>query len=87
MFYLASGYEERVGEVFESRETRLNAWKGARVQRMHVRARGCARGLRTCARLADGCVAGGCVSGRAAVLGYCSPESTVFTQNEEFNLK
>ncbi|PKI41451.1 hypothetical protein CRG98_038150 [Punica granatum] len=39
MFYLASGYEDRVGEVFESRVTRLNAWKGARVQRMHVRAR------------------------------------------------
>ncbi|PKI72249.1 hypothetical protein CRG98_007323 [Punica granatum] len=60
MFYLASGYEVRVGEVFESRETRLNAWKGARVQRMHVRARmgargarehvGLARGWRTCAR-------------------------------------
>ncbi|PKI54482.1 hypothetical protein CRG98_025124 [Punica granatum] len=36
VIYLASGYEERVGEVFESRVTRLNAWKDARVQRMHV---------------------------------------------------
>ncbi|PKI41990.1 hypothetical protein CRG98_037608 [Punica granatum] len=44
MFYLASGYEERVEEVFDHRETRLNAWKGARVQRMHVRARMGARG-------------------------------------------
>ncbi|PKI71849.1 hypothetical protein CRG98_007788 [Punica granatum] len=39
MLYLASGYEEGVGEGFESRMTRLTAWKGARVQRMHVRAR------------------------------------------------
>ncbi|OWM66619.1 hypothetical protein CDL15_Pgr005056 [Punica granatum] len=47
MFYLASGCKERVGEVFESRVTRLNAWKGAREQRMHVRARMGARlGLR-----------------------------------------
>ncbi|PKI63139.1 hypothetical protein CRG98_016471 [Punica granatum] len=30
MFYLASGCEERVREVFESRVTRLNAWSGAR---------------------------------------------------------
>ncbi|OWM87869.1 hypothetical protein CDL15_Pgr008315 [Punica granatum] len=37
MFYLASGYEERVREESEGRVTRLNAWKGARVQRMHVR--------------------------------------------------
>ncbi|PKI71964.1 hypothetical protein CRG98_007647 [Punica granatum] len=37
MFYLASGCEERVEEEFESRVTRLNIWKGARVQRMHVR--------------------------------------------------
>ncbi|OWM63500.1 hypothetical protein CDL15_Pgr026260 [Punica granatum] len=39
MFYLASGCEERVGEVFESRVTMLNAWKGARVlgcKGMHV---------------------------------------------------
>ncbi|PKI59687.1 hypothetical protein CRG98_019920, partial [Punica granatum] len=36
VIYLASGYEERVGEVFESRVTPLNAWKDARVQRMHV---------------------------------------------------
>ncbi|OWM77800.1 hypothetical protein CDL15_Pgr017499 [Punica granatum] len=39
MFYLASGYEERVEEVFESRVTWLNAWNGAQVQRMHARAR------------------------------------------------
>ncbi|PKI73124.1 hypothetical protein CRG98_006466 [Punica granatum] len=39
VIYLVSGYEERVGEVFESRVTRLNAWKGARVQGMHVRVR------------------------------------------------
>ncbi|PKI38932.1 hypothetical protein CRG98_040704 [Punica granatum] len=39
MLYLASGYEERVGELFESRMTWLNAWKGAPVQRMHVRAK------------------------------------------------
>ncbi|PKI75560.1 hypothetical protein CRG98_004048, partial [Punica granatum] len=32
---------ERVGEVFESRVTRLNAWKDARVQRMHVRGARC----------------------------------------------
>ncbi|PKI60793.1 hypothetical protein CRG98_018782 [Punica granatum] len=32
VIYLASGYEERVREVFESRVTRLNAWKSARVQ-------------------------------------------------------
>ncbi|PKI59449.1 hypothetical protein CRG98_020208 [Punica granatum] len=54
MFYLASGYEERVREVFESRVTRLNAWKGARVQRMHVWARMGAgargRSARACAR-------------------------------------
>ncbi|PKI58349.1 hypothetical protein CRG98_021257 [Punica granatum] len=37
VIYLDSGYEERVGEVFESRVTRLNAWKDARVQRMHIR--------------------------------------------------
>ncbi|PKI58477.1 hypothetical protein CRG98_021130, partial [Punica granatum] len=36
VIYLASGYEERVGEVFESRVTRLNAWKSAWVQGMHV---------------------------------------------------
>ncbi|PKI77706.1 hypothetical protein CRG98_001900 [Punica granatum] len=36
-FYLASGYEERVGEVFESRATRLNARKSARVKGMHIR--------------------------------------------------
>ncbi|PKI70849.1 hypothetical protein CRG98_008740 [Punica granatum] len=28
----ATGYEKRVGEVFKSRVTRLNAWKSARVQ-------------------------------------------------------
>ncbi|PKI65863.1 hypothetical protein CRG98_013744 [Punica granatum] len=39
VIYLASGYKERVREVFESRVTRLNAWKGARVQGMHVRVR------------------------------------------------
>ncbi|PKI70880.1 hypothetical protein CRG98_008771 [Punica granatum] len=33
MLYQASRYEERVGEVFESRVTRLNVWKDARVQR------------------------------------------------------
>ncbi|OWM87876.1 hypothetical protein CDL15_Pgr008322 [Punica granatum] len=38
MFYLASGYEERVGEVFESRVTQLNAWKDVQVQGQHVRA-------------------------------------------------
>ncbi|PKI48600.1 hypothetical protein CRG98_031019 [Punica granatum] len=37
IFYLVSGYKERVREVFESRVTRLNAWKSARVQIMHVR--------------------------------------------------
>ncbi|PKI73428.1 hypothetical protein CRG98_006198 [Punica granatum] len=37
VIYLVSGYEERVGEVFESQVTRLNAWKDARVQRMHIR--------------------------------------------------
>ncbi|PKI78402.1 hypothetical protein CRG98_001223 [Punica granatum] len=50
MLYLASGYEERVGEVFVSRVTRLNAWKGARVQRMHDQqrwARGRTSGART----------------------------------------
>ncbi|OWM84585.1 hypothetical protein CDL15_Pgr014155 [Punica granatum] len=36
MFYLASGYEERVGEVFESRVTQLNAWKDIRVKGQHV---------------------------------------------------
>ncbi|PKI64777.1 hypothetical protein CRG98_014846 [Punica granatum] len=41
MSYLVSGYEERVGEVFESRVTRLNAWKDARVQRRHVRGARC----------------------------------------------
>ncbi|PKI60736.1 hypothetical protein CRG98_018856 [Punica granatum] len=60
MLYLASGYEVRVVEVFESRVTRLNAWKSARVQRMHVQARmraggarahGRARGRAACARI------------------------------------
>ncbi|OWM74323.1 hypothetical protein CDL15_Pgr013227 [Punica granatum] len=37
MLYLASGYEERVEEVFESRVTRLNPWKGVRVQGKHAR--------------------------------------------------
>ncbi|OWM87268.1 hypothetical protein CDL15_Pgr022211 [Punica granatum] len=37
MFYLASRYEERVEKVFESRVTLMNAWKSARVQRLHVR--------------------------------------------------
>ncbi|PKI53183.1 hypothetical protein CRG98_026424 [Punica granatum] len=55
VIYLASGYEERVGEVFESRVTRLNAWKGARVQRMHVRARmGERLGVREHARARQG---------------------------------
>ncbi|PKI75091.1 hypothetical protein CRG98_004565 [Punica granatum] len=40
MLCLASGYKKRVGEVFESQVTRLNAWKGARVQRVHVWAHG-----------------------------------------------
>ncbi|PKI36780.1 hypothetical protein CRG98_042826 [Punica granatum] len=39
VIYLALGYEERVGEVFESQVTQLNTWKGARVQRMHARVR------------------------------------------------
>ncbi|OWM74320.1 hypothetical protein CDL15_Pgr013224 [Punica granatum] len=56
MFYLASGYEERVGRVFESRVTRLNAWKGARVQRIRSGKDG-RTGSRDCAR------------GTAAVLG------------------
>ncbi|OWM76621.1 hypothetical protein CDL15_Pgr009186 [Punica granatum] len=37
MFYLASGYEERVGEGFESRVTWWNPWKDVRVQGQHVR--------------------------------------------------
>ncbi|PKI64541.1 hypothetical protein CRG98_015104 [Punica granatum] len=41
MSYLASGYEERVGEVFESRVTRLNAWKDAWVQRRPVQGARC----------------------------------------------
>ncbi|PKI34769.1 hypothetical protein CRG98_044836 [Punica granatum] len=80
MFYLASGYEERVGEVFESRETRLNAWKCARVQRMHVRARIGARehagraSARACARLADVCASARLYSGTVHLRARSSPE-------------
>ncbi|OWM82719.1 hypothetical protein CDL15_Pgr014207 [Punica granatum] len=92
MFYLASGYEERVGEVFESRVTRLNAWKSARVQRMHVRpgwACGSTSGVRAGhAGARQGTLACSRARGmRAGVRGYCSPESTVFARNEEINLK
>ncbi|PKI71781.1 hypothetical protein CRG98_007797 [Punica granatum] len=90
--YLASGYEERVGEVFESRVTRLNAWKGARVQRMHVQARMGARlGVRDRGSSArEGARARGNTRGR--VVGgqrrlYCSPESTFFTRNHLNDLK
>ncbi|PKI49255.1 hypothetical protein CRG98_030364 [Punica granatum] len=93
-----SGYEERVGEVFESRVTRLNAWKGARVQRMHVRARmGAGLGVREHARARQGVrrgegaqARGRSERGRAAcrrALEYCSPESMVVARNEEINLK
>ncbi|OWM76938.1 hypothetical protein CDL15_Pgr011663 [Punica granatum] len=44
MFYLASGYEERVEEVFQSQVTRLATWKGARVQRMRSGKEGRAAG-------------------------------------------
>ncbi|PKI37510.1 hypothetical protein CRG98_042108 [Punica granatum] len=54
MLYHASRYEERVGEVFESRVTWLNAWKGAQEQRMRSSKEGRAghrstRGARLCA--------------------------------------
>ncbi|PKI67457.1 hypothetical protein CRG98_012041 [Punica granatum] len=38
VIYLASGYEERIGEVFESRVTRWNPRKDVRVHKVHVRA-------------------------------------------------
>ncbi|OWM76614.1 hypothetical protein CDL15_Pgr009179 [Punica granatum] len=38
MLYLASGYEERVGEGFENRVTRWNPRKDVRVHKVHVRA-------------------------------------------------
>ncbi|OWM72784.1 hypothetical protein CDL15_Pgr024836 [Punica granatum] len=81
MLYLASGYKKRVGEVFESRVTRLNAWKGARVQRMHDwqrwasgRTSGARTGMRAC----------------AAASGYgCTVhlKSMSFTQNDGIDLK
>ncbi|PKI62261.1 hypothetical protein CRG98_017341 [Punica granatum] len=37
MLYLASGYEERVGEGFESWVNRWDPWKDVRVQGQHVR--------------------------------------------------
>ncbi|PKI38854.1 hypothetical protein CRG98_040754 [Punica granatum] len=87
MFYLASGYEERVGEVFESPVTRLNAWKRARVLRMHVRARKAARKDVWRAGRARWCAIGRRARGPVAVRGYYSLESTVFARNEEINLK
>ncbi|PKI41860.1 hypothetical protein CRG98_037730 [Punica granatum] len=80
MFYLALGCEERVGKEFESRVTRLNAWKGAQVQRMHVRAR---MGAREDVRRAAG--RAGARLGVQRV--YCSPESTSFTRNHLNDLK
>ncbi|PKI71837.1 hypothetical protein CRG98_007776 [Punica granatum] len=98
VIYLASGYEERVGEVFESRVTRLNAWKGARVQRKQVRVctdvgragQAEAHAGRTSVRRAGvraWCArARGARRERAATVHY-SPGSTIFTRNEESNLK
>ncbi|PKI73037.1 hypothetical protein CRG98_006532 [Punica granatum] len=64
VIYLTSRYEERVGEVFKSRGTRLNAWKGARVQRIHVWARmGTQLGVRENARAQQGVRRAGRCSG------------------------
>ncbi|OWM76427.1 hypothetical protein CDL15_Pgr023970 [Punica granatum] len=93
MIYLASEYEERVGEVFESQVTRLNAWKGARVQRMHVRARMGARedirpaGVRGCARAYASARGTRGHAWQRAATGVLFIESMSFTQNEEINLK
>ncbi|OWM89130.1 hypothetical protein CDL15_Pgr026293 [Punica granatum] len=37
MLYLASGYEERGGKVFESRVSRWNPWMDVQVAWMYVR--------------------------------------------------
>ncbi|OWM70536.1 hypothetical protein CDL15_Pgr021951 [Punica granatum] len=90
MLYLASRYEERVVEVFESRVTRLNAWKSARVQRMHVRARMRAGGMRQargrCAGTRQGTRARGVRAGGARELAAGArvrtvhPRVTIFTE-------
>ncbi|PKI58270.1 hypothetical protein CRG98_021352 [Punica granatum] len=72
MFYLASGYEERVGEGLESRVTRLCTKESAWMHLEGANSRTCwARG-RTRGAQADERER----AGRTAVLRYCSPEST-----------